>query len=169
MRNQSLFTFSFPLFFLVIACCGLIACQTPYGQTVPQKILTYHYTGWPEKSVKRLLFQYLDSKSFLISESREGTMRFDRKGSHWDTVKYGSFLEPSVWLRLEPTFNEDKESMQTTLNVNVSLITHRLSSLEERITPGKHHMEEAKEILRYFETMMLQPVSSNTSSPIYED
>jgi hypothetical protein len=165
MRNQPLSTFSFPLFFLTIACCGLIACQTPYGQTLPQKKLTYHYTGWPEKSVKRLLFQYLDSKNFLVSESREGTMRFDRKGSHWDTVKYGSFLEPSVWLRLEPTFNEDKESMQTTLSIKVSLITHRLSSLEEEKAPGKHHMEEANKILGYFERMMLPSVSSDTPPP----
>ena len=96
-------------------------------------------------------------------------MRFDRKGSHWDTVKYGSFLEPAVWLRLEPTFNEDKESMQTTLSIKVSLITHRLSSLEEKITPGKDHMEEANEILGYFERMMLQSVSSNTPSPTSED
>ncbi len=169
MRNQPLFTFSFPLFFLIMACCGLIACQTPYGQAVPQKNLTYRYTGWPEKSVERLLFQYLDSKNFLTSESREGTMRFDRKGSNWDTVKYGSFLEPAVWLRLEPTFNEDKESMQTTLSIKVSLITHRLSSLEEEITPGKHHIKEANEILGYFERMMLQSVSSNTFPPTSGD
>ena len=52
-----------PLFFLMMACCGFIACQTPYRQAVPQKNLTYRYTGWPEKSVERLLFQYLDSKS----------------------------------------------------------------------------------------------------------
>ena len=96
-------------------------------------------------------------------------MRFDRKGSNWDTVKYGSFLEPAVWLRLEPTFNEDKESMQTTLSIKVSLITHRLSSLEEEITPGKHHMEEANEILVYFERMMLPSVSSDTTSPTSED
>jgi hypothetical protein len=96
-------------------------------------------------------------------------MRFDRKGSHWDAVKYGSFLEPAVWLRLEPTFNEDKESMHTTLSIKVSLITHRLSSLEEEITPGKHHMEEANEILGYFERMMLPSVSSDTTSPTSED
>ena len=59
--------------------------------------------------------------------------------------------------------------MQTTLSIKVNLITHRLSSLEEEITPGKNHMEEANEILAYFEIMMLQSISSNTSSPTSEE
>ncbi len=157
------FKLNIPLrfFLLLIASTGLISCQTPNGADSANNILTYHYTGWPKKSVERLLIQYLESKEFLSSVSREGMRQFDRKGSNWDSIKYGSFLEPSSWLRLETTLKEDKKANLTTLRVEVSLLTHRLSSLEEKRKPKKRHIQEAREVLRYFETMMLQPVDGN--------
>jgi hypothetical protein len=163
MQTQSIIAISFRSIVLIITYFGLVACQTPHTQNQAHHKLTFHYTGWPKKSVERLLTQYLESKQFLFSESREGSMRFDRKGSNWDSIKYGSFLEPTAWLRLEPKLKEDKDSMQTTLNLQVSVITHRLSSLEEERRPKKHHIEEANQLLRYFETMMLQSVSTDTN------
>ena len=165
MQNHFAFTIPFRSIVLIISLCALAACQTPRGQNQTQNNLTYHYTGWPRKSVERLLTQYLESKQFLFSESRKGSVRFDMRGSNWDSIKYGSFLEPTAWLRLEPKFREDKESTQTTLEVKVSVITHRLSSLEEERIPKKHHIQEAKEVLRHFETMMLQSVSTDTNPP----
>jgi hypothetical protein len=164
MQKRPHFTIPFRLIPLIIVCCGLVACQTPHSQYQAQNNLTYTYTGWPKKSVERLLSQYLESKQFLFSESREGGMRFDRKGSNWDSIEYGSFLEPTAWLRLEPNYKKDKESMQITLQIKVSVITHRLSSLEEVRTPKKKHIKEANEVLKYFETMMLQSVSTEESS-----
>ena len=145
---------------LLIACSSLIACQTSIDQKQEQATLTYHYTGWSKKSVERLLLQYLESKQFLSSESRDGIRQFDRKGSNWDNLKYGSFLEPTAWLRLETSIKEDRKLVQTTLKVDVSVITHRLSSLEETRRAQSRHIEEANEVLRYFETMMLQSVST---------
>lgn len=158
MKKQSYYAGCFRLITLIITCCYLAACQTPLTQSQTSNTLTYYYTGWPKKSVERLLAQYLESKQFLSSESRLGTMRFDRKGSNWDSIKYGSFLEPTAWLRLEPTITEDKKSSQTKLQVEVSVITHRMSSLEEKRTAKKNHVEEAKKALKYFENMMLQSV-----------
>jgi hypothetical protein len=164
MQTSFLKSVQFRTLILILGCCSLIACQTPLGNNDEQNSLTYHYTGWPKKSVERLLLQYMKSKQFLSSETSEGLRRFDRKGSNWDSVKYGSFLEPTAWIRLETELKEDKKSMQTTLHVDVSVITHRLSSLEEKRRAHKRHLEEASEVLRYFETMMLQSVSKEETA-----
>lgn len=166
MQTSFLKSVKFRSLFLILGCCSLIACQTPLGNDNEHNSLTYYYTGWPKKSVERLLLQYMESKQFLTSETREGIRRFDRKGSNWDSVKYGSFLEPTAWIRLETKLKEDKETMQTTLHVSVSVITHRLSSLEEERRAQKRHLEEAGEVLRHFEVMMLQSVNTEATHPM---
>lgn len=143
---------------------GTSACNTAPKQTPATNPFAVYFTGWPKQSIERLLPQFMESKSFLTSRGRDGALRFDKKSSNWDHIKYGSFLEPNAWLRLEPTISEESDSLQTDVTIEVSIITHRLSSLEETRKAKKHHLQEAKELMHDFEMIMLQPVSVESVS-----
>lgn len=140
------------------------ACKTAPKELPVTNPFTVYFTGWPKQSIERLLPQFMESKSFLTSRGRDGSLRFDKKSSNWDHFKYGSFLEPNAWLRLEPSISEKKDSLQTDVTVQVTIVTHRLSSLEETRKAKRQHLQEAKDLLHEFEIIMLQPVSVESSS-----
>jgi len=144
---------------IIAISTGWVGCQTPEGAKSERDVVTYHFTGWPKKSVDRLLQQFLLTKEFLLSEDLDGTRQYDRKGSNWDHLKYGSFLEPTAWLRIIPSFTEDKDTLHTTLRVEIEIVTDRLSRMEEKRRPRKRHMEEVRILLDQFEMLMLQPAS----------
>ena len=148
----------------VFICFIMSACKTSHKQIPVTNPFTVYFTGWPKKSVERLLPQFMESKSFLVSRGRDGSLRFDKRSSNWDHFKYGSFLEPNAWFRIEPTISEEKDSLETVVSVQVSIITHRLSSLEETRKAKRHHLQEAKDLLHEFEMIMLQPVSIDEGS-----
>jgi|GEM_PF-640330 hypothetical protein len=163
---QKNLTYKYGSSLAIIASLGLIlsACKTSPKQTPATNPFTVYFTGWPKKSIERLLPQFMESKSFLVSRGRDGTLRFDKKSSNWDHFKYGSFLEPNAWVRLEPTISEEKDSLQTDVTVQVSIITHRQSSLEETRKANKHHLQEARDLMHDFEMIMLQPVNVESVS-----
>lgn len=164
MRNFFNLNHWLPFGIVTLICICLSSCQTTQKKTPVNNPFSVQFTGWPKKSVERLLNQFMESKSFLITQNREGFLRFDKKSSQWDHFKYGSFLEPNAWLRLEPTIVEEKDSLQTKLTIKVSIITHRSRSLEEIRKPKRRHLQEAKELIRAFEMMMLQPVGFEPDS-----
>ena len=162
----NIFNFKYWSLFATVAClvASMSACKTTPKQLPVTNPFTVYFTGWPKKSIERLLPQFMESKSFLVSRGRDGTLRFDKKSSNWDHFKYGSFLEPNAWVRLEPTISEEKDSLQTDVTVQVSIITHRQSSLEETRKANKHHLQEARDLMHDFEMIMLQPVNVESVS-----
>jgi hypothetical protein len=137
-------------------------CQTTMNVPSEMNTAVCHFTGWSKPAVDRLWQQFLESKEFIFSKSPDGNIRLDRKGSHWDHLKYGSFLEPEAWLRIEPSSEDVSDETLTTLTLKVSIITDRLSGMEETRQATQRHMEEVQDLLRQFESLLLSPVGESS-------
>ncbi len=144
---------------MVLALCGLCSCASvSLDQSKPQH-LTAHFTQWSRASVENLFATFMDAKSFQASDDRNGNIRYDREGNHWDHFRYGSFLEPTAWIRVSSRVSHDAESAISTLHLEISVVTDRLSSLEEEHPPRPQHLEAVRALLDEFEGFMLRPAS----------
>jgi len=101
----------------------------------------------------------MESKSFQSSKTLDGEIRYDREGSNWDHFRYGSFLEPTAWIRVTSRVSSDPKNNISTLHIEISVVTERISSLEEEHPPRPQHIEAVESLLREFETFMLRPAS----------
>ena len=146
-------------------CCGVIpmlylcsCASVALDQSKPHQ-LTKHFTEWPKASVEKLLGTFMKSKSFQSSKTLDGKIRYDREGSNWDHFRYGSFLEPTAWIRVSSRVSSDPKNNISTLHIEISVVTERISSLEEEHPPRPQHIEAVESLLGEFEAFMLRPAS----------
>ena len=146
-------------------CCGVIpmlylcsCASVALDQSKPHQ-LTKHFTEWPKASVEKLFGTFMESKSFQSSKTLDGKIRYDREGSNWDHFRYGSFLEPTAWIRVSSRVSSDPKNNISTLHIEISVVTERISSLEEEHPPRPQHIEAVESLLGEFEAFMLRPAS----------
>ena len=102
-------------------------------------------------NISGLFGTFMESKSFQSSKTLDGKIRYDREGSNWDHFRYGSFLEPTAWIRVSSRVSSDPKNNISTLHIEISVVTERISSLEEEHPPRPQHIEAVESLLGEFE------------------